>query len=228
MISGDRRNFDPEYINKELMQLDMVLANKLNIYLLGGAVMAIIDLKPGTKDIDVLIQNDQDHRNLVESLEACGYYLLQPQDLSKPYKELSATALQNSDGFRWEIFIGYVAKKLTLSENMKHRARILYSREKLTVYLLSNEDLFLLKSMTERDRDLEDMAILARSRLNYDIILEECVDQSNKDQRGNNWESSLELKCNELREKYGVVVPFLKKLRKMAENRMTNASRKET
>ena len=48
---------------------------------------------------------------------------------------------------------------------MKLRARMLYSGEKLTVFLLSNKDIFLLKGMTERDRDLEDMAILARHGL---------------------------------------------------------------
>ena len=46
---------------------------------------------------------------------------------------------------------------------MKQRARKRYTGIKLTVYVLSNEDLFLLKGMTERERDLEDMAILAKS-----------------------------------------------------------------
>ena len=29
-----------------------------------------------------------------------------------------------------------------------------------------------MKGMTERDRDLEDMALIARSDINYDIVLE--------------------------------------------------------
>ena len=89
-----RQNFNPEYIKEELTKIDTVLVEKLNIYLLGGAVMAINDLKPGTKDIDVLVENDRDHKTLVASLEACGYILLQPQDLSKQYLELSAIALK--------------------------------------------------------------------------------------------------------------------------------------
>ena len=111
---------------------------------------------------------------------------------------------------------------------MKQRTGKMYTGIKLTVYVLSNEDLFLLKGMTERDRDLEDMAILAKSGLKYDIILNECIDQSNRDQRGNNWEASLELKCKELNEKYGILVPFLKKLEKIAEKRMINGNRKRT
>ena len=228
MINKDRPNFEPWYIIKELLKIDQMLGEKLNIYLLGGAVMAINNLKSGTRDIDVLVQNKEDLKILADSLEVCGYTLLQPQDLSQPYMKLSATALENLDGFRWEIFIEYVAKKLALTGTMKQRARKRYTGIKLTVYVLSNEDLFLLKGMTERDRDLEDMAILAKSGLKYDIILNECIDQSNRDQRGNNWEASLELKCKELNEKYGILVPFHKKLVKLAEKRMINGNRKRT
>ena len=36
-----RQNFNPEYIKEELTKIDTVLVEELNIYLLGGAVMAI-------------------------------------------------------------------------------------------------------------------------------------------------------------------------------------------
>ena len=227
MITDDRQNFDPDYIKKELMELDAVLIEKLSIYLLGGAVMAINELKPGTRDVDVIVENERDHKILVDCLEGCGYILMQPQNLSKPYNELSATTLENLDRFRWEIFIQYVAKKLKFSDTMKNRARSFYSGKKINVYLLSNEDIFLLKGMTERDRDLEDMAILVRSGLNYDAIIDECIDQSNKDQRGNNWEASLELKYHELKEQYGIEIPFIKKLREISEKRLASGSKRK-
>ena len=132
MIGDDRQNFDTDYIKKELMKLDAVLIEKLGIYLLGGAVMAINDLKPGTRDVDVIFENERDHKILVDCLEGCGYILIQPQNLSKLYKELSATTLENLDRFRWEIFIQYVAKKLKFSDMMKNRARSFYSEKKST------------------------------------------------------------------------------------------------
>ena len=46
MIGDHRQNFDPDYIKKELMELDAVLIEKLSIYLIGGVVMEINDLKP--------------------------------------------------------------------------------------------------------------------------------------------------------------------------------------
>ena len=78
MINPDRRNFDQEYITKELGRLNGVLNEKLSIYLLGGAAMTIAGLKPGTKDIDVIVEDERVHDILVGSLEMCGYHLLQP------------------------------------------------------------------------------------------------------------------------------------------------------
>jgi hypothetical protein len=71
-----------------------------------------------------------------------------------------------------------------------------------------------MKAMTKRDRDLEDMSILARSGLDYGIILRECTSQSKMDPTGNVWESSLYEKCLELKNMYGIEVPFLKELKK--------------
>ena len=81
--------------------------------------------------------------------------------------------------------------------------------------------------MTERDRDLEDMAILSRSGLNYNSILEECTDQSDMDKRWNNWEASLVLKCDELNVRYGIEIPIIKKLRKMPEKRLASGNRRQ-
>ncbi len=78
MIDPDRRNFAQEYITKELERLDVVLSEELSIYLLGGAVMTIAGLKPGTKDVDVIVEDKRVHDILVGSLEMCGYHLLQP------------------------------------------------------------------------------------------------------------------------------------------------------
>jgi hypothetical protein len=98
--------------------------------------------------------------------------------MSKPYNELSATAMENLEGFRWEIFVEYVAKKLALTNSIRLRTSKIFSGGKLTVSRLSNEDMFLMKSMTERDRDLEDMALIARTGTDYKLVLNECMQQS--------------------------------------------------
>jgi hypothetical protein len=228
LIDPDRRNFAQEYITKELERLDVVLSEELSIYLLGGAVMTIAGLKPGTKDVDVIVEDERVHDILVASLEKCGYHLLQPQHLSRPYNELSATAMENLEGFRWEIFVKYVTKKLALTNTIRLRAGKIFSGGKLTVSRLSNEDMFLMKGMTERDRDLEDMALIARTGIDYESVLNEYMQQSEKDQKGNIWEASLYEKCEELMEKYGVDVPIRKKLRKISQDKIIKARGKRS
>ncbi|MDP6155916.1 MAG: hypothetical protein QF682_07245 [Candidatus Thermoplasmatota archaeon] len=43
---------------------------------------------------------------------------------------------------------------------------------------MSPEDLFLFKSITERELDLDDMRILVESGVNWDVIFHECQKQS--------------------------------------------------
>lgn len=220
MIEPARKNFDPKYVSNELDKLDRELTEKLCVYLLGGAVMAIDDLKPGTKDIDVIVEDKKNYRILVSTLKKCGYYLMQDQDLTKEYQKLSATTLENLDKFRWEIFIKYVAKKLVLSDTMKRRAVRMYSGRLLTVFRLSKEDMFLMKSMTERDRDLEDMSLLAKSGIDYNLVFDECKKQTEENTKGDIWEGSLNEKLLELESQYRIFVPFRKRLEKIAEEKM--------
>lgn len=227
MSSPARRNFDPEYIRTEFAGLDNSLSKKLRVFVLGGAVMAMEGLKDGTRDIDVLTEDKKNQQILVEGLEKCHYHLLQSQDLSKAYQELSATSLENLDRFRWEIFIKYVAKKLALSRTMANRAVKMYRGKMLSVFRLAKEDLFLLKGMTERERDLEDMFLLAQSGIDYDIVFDECKRQSESDERGNVWEASLNEKLKELENSYGIHVPFRKALEKIAEEKMIDQSSSE-
>ena len=174
-----RREFSLGYIESELASLDSGLAGPLDVYVAGGFVMARRGLKPGTKDIDVVLEDRPRFRNLVKLLLRHGYRELAVDVLPSAYVNLFASAiLENGDGFRWDVFERVVADKLALTETMKSRATPSYKKKKLTLFLLSKEDVFLMKSVTDRDRDLEDMFLLARSGLDYDAVFEECLVQS--------------------------------------------------
>lgn len=220
MNEPTRRNFDLEYIKNELIILEKTINGKLTIYIIGGAVMAMDGLKPGTKDIDIIVENKYYQKLLVRSLEQCNYVTIQPQKLTKPYKELSATILENTDGFRWDIFIKCVAKGLVLSNSMKKRTISIYSGEKLTVFRLSKEDIFLLKGITPRNSDVEDMSLIAMAGVDYKIVFDECISQSDSDRKGNVWEAFLNEHCKVLQSEYEIYVPFQKELEKKATEKM--------
>ena len=72
------------------------------------------------------------------------------------------------------------------------------------------------------------MALIARTGIDYELVLNECMQQSEMDQRGNIWEASLYEKCKELMEKYGIDVPIRKKLRKISQDKIIKARRKRS
>ncbi len=212
------KSFNPKYVKRELTRIDKTLLKKIKIYVTGGAVMALAGLKIGTKDIDVIVESDRAMNNLVSALLEERYYTVSGARLLPPYEGLSAMVLENKQGFRWDIFLKIVARKLFLSSGMKKRATLMFQGRRLIVYRLSREDIFLLKGVTERDRDLDDMYILSRSGLSYDVIFKECKHQSRKS--GRIWESALFGQCEDLRKKYDVEIPFLMKLRRLAEEKI--------
>ena len=217
MTSESRRDFDPSYVEQELEKIDHALAKKIVVFVTGGAVMALEGLKTGTKDIDIVVETKRTLEMLIKSLKACGYTLLSSEELTKPYAKLSAKVLENSDKFRWDLFLKVVAHKLFLSGNMKKRATQMFSGNQLSVLKLSREDIFLMKGVTDRDRDLDDMFRIALSGIDYKAIYTECTYQSDK--TGRVWESAFYDQCVDLEARYGVQIPFLKKLRKVAEDK---------
>lgn len=60
---------------------------------------------------------------------------------------------------------------------MAKRAREYLILERLAVYLYSNEDVFLFKTMTERSGDIEDCISLAKRGVEWEIILDELKNQ---------------------------------------------------
>ena len=87
--------------------------------------------------------------------------------------------------------------------------------------VLSKEDLFLLKSITERDRDLQEMADLMRSGLDGRIILDECnvQDRLEAQPAPRSWMNYLAVRIGELEEAMGAVIPWRKEAIRSAELR---------
>lgn len=100
---------------------------------------------------------------LIQALLKSGYHIIQTNRLGAEYQEMLATQiLENEDGFRWDIFHEYVCRKLRLSTGMIQRSKVLFESGLLTVRLISKEDVFLFKTVTERDDDEADLLLLAR------------------------------------------------------------------
>jgi len=215
-----RRTFDKDYLKQEFDKLNTTIANgSLTLYLIGGGAMAFYGIKVATKDIDIILTNQEDLSSLQTALTTTGYKEPNPITITRAYHQMQTSAiLENQDGFRWDLFLTKVCGKLTLSLDMQNRANTLYQDKKLRVCIVSKEDLFLFKSITNRDADLDDTRILAQSGLNWKIISQECKNQS---QTVNIcWEDALYQTLQDLKTKYNIETPIEKTLRKTAQQKI--------
>jgi hypothetical protein len=79
------------------------------------------------------------------------------------------------EGFpRWDIFVETVAGQLRLTPEMKERCDEHREFGNLRIHFLSLTDIFLFKSITDREGDLEDGALIARQAdIDWDEVMQE-------------------------------------------------------
>ena len=167
-----RARFDGEYIESELERIGEAIETPLSVYLIGGGAMAFRDLKNTTKDIDLVVTDGDDLQRLQAVLLANGYEIV--KDPGEEYDELGAQRiLENDDGCRIDVFNQQVIDKLVLSDGMRRRSERYLDAGRLSVELVSAEDIFLFKAVAGRTDDIEDMFALVQTALDFDVIEDE-------------------------------------------------------
>jgi len=214
-----RRTFDRKYVFTELDKLSASIVVPTRFFIIGGLALISHGLKEETKDIDVVLRR-QDSCALIKSLASIGYHTLEDCLVSRSYgKTEILKVMENNDGFKWDIFCRTICNRLIFSDNMVSRAIRFYSTGKMTLSVASKEDVFLFKATTEREVDLDDMRLLAKSGLNWQIIETECGYQSSTS--GKLYENALLQSLIDLREKHKIRSPIEKELKKMTEEKLT-------
>jgi hypothetical protein len=214
-----RRSFNKNYLQQEFSKLALIIKNPITIFIVGGGAMAFYGLKDATKDIDTIINDQEELKYLTVALESLDYKNPDSIIITRAYHKMRANEiLENPDGFRWDIFIKKVCDALTFSDAMKKRAHELSTNGKMKIQIASKEDIFLFKGITEREADLDDMRILAESGLDWKTIKQECQNQTLLS--GVLWESALYQNLLDLKEKYHIESPIEKPLRNAAERKL--------
>jgi hypothetical protein len=80
-------NFNQIY--DKFYDLDKKINTQLNIYLIGGAVLLYNNLKPGTKDIDLVVTSKNAKNLLTKALEKENF------SIEKPNKSYAKMNLEN-------------------------------------------------------------------------------------------------------------------------------------
>lgn len=165
---------DFKQIKEIFEETDQQLTNNIKIYIIGGAVLLYQGLKPATKDIDVILPNKESYNTILKTFISLGFKRREP---TETYKEMEVNVILEKGDFRFDLFLQKVFRKISLTDEMKNRATQILTMKHLNVFLCSNEDMFIFKSMTEREGDLEDCITLAKRGINWDIILKEIQSQ---------------------------------------------------
>ncbi len=209
---NDRSKFEKDILFSEIEYISRSLHTEIDIFLIGGLAMIHHGLKAVTKDIDIVLSDEQKAVKFQEHLIRNGFIRTDP--ISSEYRRLEAFSMfERPGGYRFDIFVQRVCGKLTLSEKMKERSTGISIPGKLVLNIVSTEDLFLFKSITGRDDDLADMRMIAVSGLDWSIIDEEMRDQPNSWR----WNVMFYQSILALEEEYSILCPLKEKFRIEAE-----------
>jgi DNA-binding Lrp family transcriptional regulator len=153
----------PEGYPKLFEDIGNALKSPAEAYLFGGENMRIKGLKDRTKDCDIVIKDDNSYNEVISALKSFGYTQIGPENFSYTDKRISPSAILIHDKrSTMDIFKSQICRKMYLSDRM-----ILRSDKKqfgnLRLGILQNEDVFLLKGVTDREGEIQDMAKLAQS-----------------------------------------------------------------
>ncbi len=144
------------------IELNVKLDSKVNIYIIGGAVLLYRNLKPSTKDIDLVVNSKKEFLNLQSTLVKLGFKTENPTD---DYRKLNLSQIFIRADIRIDLFETKVCSQFQLSKGMIQRTELILKLEQLNVSLCSNEDIFMFKTITEREGDLQDCIALSKLSL---------------------------------------------------------------
>jgi len=174
---SSRERFGRDYIEAELKQIAEQLQTDVEAYLIGGGAMSLRGgLKDTTKDIDLVVVDEEALSRLMGVLNDLGYS--EVTDLGDEYDRLGARhCVRNDAGCQFDVFYRQIADKLFFSDGMQARSEPFLSDQYFSVGLVSFEDIFLFKAVAERPDDIGDMATLVQTDLDFGVIEDEIEQQ---------------------------------------------------
>jgi hypothetical protein len=145
---------------------------------IGGTAMMFQGYKTTTKDIDLVFKNEKDRNIFIKAIEKLGYTqksLKLVYDLKRA-KDQDKPLMYSRGEERFDLFVKNVFGFEIDIEKFIQRHDFIGKKE-LIIFTLSKEYLILLKSITGREKDYEDIETIIKIEPNIDwnIIIEEAV-----------------------------------------------------
>ncbi len=147
--------------NKELLlarlaDWDSFLRRRVRLIACGGTALTLLNMKPSTKDIDLIVPDPAEHDYLSRTLDQLGY------------KSVSGSGLRRGDDFVFDLFRGPRVHTTDLLESPLEPDNHLLIKEFTYIYLgaLNYYDLLITKLFRGTSADMEDCLALMRHKEN--------------------------------------------------------------
>ncbi len=159
-----------------LIRLARKLPRKIETYAIGGTAMMFLGLKESTLDIDLIFSNPEDRRIFKETAKSLGF-----KDSSAEIvygKRDNAPEMVVISDVRFDLFLFKVISS-NFSLGMQKRATQVHEfASKLIIKVADPNDILIMKSVTSRDKDMDDIiAIANKIKINWEVIVEEAKEQ---------------------------------------------------
>ncbi|KPN29416.1 hypothetical protein SY89_00129 [Halolamina pelagica] len=170
-------------IKEFLEEFDSWLSESVTVYLLGGSAMTARGLKDQTEDIDLAVGVVSEFEHVYQTLTSQGFTVVDEPTESFEGVGKTIELHHNGRGFRIDLFERQIVGKVWITDRMHDRAEEFWTGRCVTAFILSDEDMFLLKAVSGGDlasgrrRDIEDMRKYAQRGLDYESILTEIDEQ---------------------------------------------------
>jgi hypothetical protein len=133
---------------------DSFLKKKVHLIACGGTALTLLNVKPSTKDIDLMVPNLDEYDYLIDILRQLGY------------KPASGWGWKRTDGFIFDLFRGKSVHTTELLESPLDKGNNIIVKEFSRIYLgiLNYYDIIISKLFRATALDLEDCLLLVKSK----------------------------------------------------------------
>lgn len=165
-------------------------AKDIECYAFGGTAMMFYGYKDETKDIDLLFEEESESSQFIKALKTLGFTDTTPHNIYIPEKlrEKNIPLMFKRDESRFDIFTKKIFQTL-ISPKMKEDVYAVHDfkeKNNLKIKVLRKEHIVLLKAVTDRKNDFDDIRTIIEKEKNFDwqYLIDEVIWQY---ENGDSW-----------------------------------------
>jgi hypothetical protein len=206
--------------HKDQLELLGIIAKEMpkdiECYAFGGTAMMFYGYKEETKDIDILFEDDNSRREFISTIRKLGFL---ETNLLKVYipeklREKNRPLMFKRGDFRFDLFVSRIFRT-QISDKMKEDLYAIHDfkeKKNLRIKVLRTEHIVLLKAITERQNDFDDIRNIISKEKDFDwqYLVDEAVWQH---KHGDSWVLiDLERTLKELKEYFFVPEKYFRQV----------------